>query len=293
MFSIIRKKPSWSGTNFNIPPELWLYGYLPTYTTGKGETMRNAVSIAAQFTEFKKKLDVFVANPPKTIAGMRSGTFLYEHTLAMLSHQYKCEILEFSQEKRQTEFQKYISFMQSITADAEQLEQVFNTHIIHKSDTYGLGVALYFVLVSSKRLLNARLFAELQAVFERMCDVNVFSRYDPLGALFAYETALRNTGLLEKQKDAAPLPKEFVLPKPLEAKRVETETNTDVHHVLPIEIALNPCPEGKELSAKTKKCVKVCEPGKTRNVETGRCVAAKKSPKTKKKRSPKKKLEDH
>jgi len=147
---------------------------------------------------------------------------------------------------------------------------------IDSVDTYGLGIALMFVLHRSKHLLSDEFYKNVMNIGVNMLEGRVFLRSTPEQLLAQYEDLLTNSGLLEKHKKH--------IENHLIANGVSTEMkvaaaidDSSFMIVIPpaaenenIEIDRD-CPAGKEFNPLTKRCVNVCAPGKVRNPDF-KCV---------------------
>ena len=147
---------------------------------------------------------------------------------------------------------------------------------IDSVDTYGLGIALMFVLHRSKHLLSDEFYKNVMNIGVNMLEGRVFLRSTPEQLLAQYEDLLTNSGLLEKHKKH--------IENHLIANGVSTEMkvaaaidDSSFMIVIPptaenenIEIVRD-CPVGKEFNPLTKRCVNVCAPGKVRNPDF-KCV---------------------
>jgi len=141
-------------------------------------------------------------------------------------------------------------------------------------DTYGLGIALMFVLQRSKHLLETDFEKKLGRIIETdMLRTNIFIRSTPEQLLAQYEDLLTNSGLLEKHNKH--------IENHLIANKVSVEMKVaaaidNSTAVVPLAVTENieivrDCPAGKEFNPLTKRCVKVCAPGKVRTPNF-RCV---------------------
>ena len=143
-------------------------------------------------------------------------------------------------------------------------------------DTYGLGIALMFVLHRSKHLLSDEFYTNVMNIGLNMLHGGVFLRSTPKQLLAQYEDLLTTSGLLEKHNKH--------IENHLIANGVSTEMkvaaaidDSSFMIVIPpaaenesIEIERD-CPAGKEFNPLTKRCVNVCAPGKVRNPDF-KCV---------------------
>ena len=141
-------------------------------------------------------------------------------------------------------------------------------------DTYGLGIALMFVLHRSVHLLDNDFAHKLgKIVGTNMLHPRLFRRSTPEQLLANYEDVLTNSGLLEKHNKH--------IENHLIANKVSAEmkvadaidNSTTKFKIQPAETTeiVRDCPAGKEFNPLTKRCVNVCAPGKVRN-PASKCV---------------------
>ena len=161
----------------------------------------------------------------------------------------------------------------------EPTDESYNRFIdksIDSVDTYGLGIALMFVLHRSKHLLSDEFYKNVMNLGVNMLDGRVFLRSTPEQLLAQYEDLLTNSGLLEKHNKH--------IENHLIANKVSAEMkvadaiadSTTKFKIQPAETTeiVRDCPAGKEFNPLTKRCVNVCAPGKVRNPGF-RCVKEK------------------
>jgi hypothetical protein len=145
---------------------------------------------------------------------------------------------------------------------------------IDSVDTFGLGIALMFVLQRSKHLLSPDFFKKLGNLFTvYMLNRNVFLRSTPEQLLAQYEDLLTNSGLLEKHNKHI---ENHLIANGVSTEMKVAEAIDNSTAVVPLAVTENieivrDCPSGKEFNPLTKRCVKVCESGKVRNPNF-RCV---------------------
>jgi serine/threonine protein kinase len=145
---------------------------------------------------------------------------------------------------------------------------------IDSVDTYGLGIALMFVLQRSKHLLSLDFVKILGGLFTvYMLNRNVFLRSTPEQLLAQYEDILTNSGLLEKHNKHI---ENHLIANKVSAEMKVAEAIADSTFAAPLAVTENieivrDCPAGKEFNPLTKRCVKVCGPGRVRNPNF-RCV---------------------
>ena len=147
---------------------------------------------------------------------------------------------------------------------------------IDSVDTYGLGIALMFVLHRSKHLLSAEFYKNVMNIGVNMLEGRVFLRSTPEQLLAQYEDLLTNSGLLEKHNKHI---ENHLIANKVSAEMKVAEAIADSSFTPPLAVTENieivrDCPAGKEFNPLTKRCVKVCESGKVRNPNF-RCVKAK------------------
>jgi serine/threonine protein kinase len=151
----------------------------------------------------------------------------------------------------------------------EPTDEAYNQFIdksIDSVDTYGLGIALMFVLHRSKHLLSDEFYKNVLNIGLNMLDGRVFLRSTPEQLLVQYEDVLTNSGMLEKHNKhienhliANGLSTEMKVADSSFMVHVETQNATKNKEIV------RDCPEGKEFNPLTKRCVNVCAPGKVRN----------------------------
>ena len=146
---------------------------------------------------------------------------------------------------------------------------------IDSVDTYGLGIALMFLLHRSKHLLSTDFYKKLgEIVGMDMLHPRVFLRSTPEQLLAQYEDLLTNSGLLEKHNKHI---ENHLIANKVSREMKVAEAIADSSFI-PVVVTKNAdieivrdCPAGKEFNPLTKRCVKVCATGKVRN-PAFRCV---------------------
>lgn len=151
----------------------------------------------------------------------------------------------------------------------EPTDESYNRFIdksIDSVDTYGLGIALMFVLHRSKHLLADDFYKNMLNIGLNMLAGGVFLRSTPEQLLAQYEDVLTNSGMLEKHNKhienhliANGLSTEMKVADSSFMVHVETQDTTKNKEIV------RDCPAGKEFNPLTKRCVNVCAPGKVRN----------------------------
>ena len=144
---------------------------------------------------------------------------------------------------------------------------------IDSVDTYGLGIALMFVLHRSKHLLSAEFYKNVMNIGVNMLEGRVFLRSTPEQLLAQYEDLLTNSGLLEKHNKHI---ENHLIANGVSREMKVAEEIDNSSFVVPLAVTENieivrDCPAGKEFNPLTKRCVKVCGPGRVRNPNF-RCV---------------------
>jgi serine/threonine protein kinase len=138
-------------------------------------------------------------------------------------------------------------------------------------DTYGLGIALMFVLQRSKHLLSQDFLMKLGGLFAPdMFNRNVFLRSTPEQLLAKYEDVLTNSGLLEKHNKHI---ENHLIANNVSAEMKVAEAIADSSFMVQVDTEdatqnkeiVRDCPAGKEFNPLTKRCVNVCAHGKVRN----------------------------
>jgi len=142
-------------------------------------------------------------------------------------------------------------------------------------DTYGLGIALMFVLQRSKHLLSPDFSMKLGGLFAPdMFNRKVFLRSTPDQLLAKYEDLLTGSGLLEKHNKHI---ENHLIANGLSDEMKVAEAIADSSFMVTVEKAddaaallrnieiVRDCPADKEFNPLTKRCVNVCTPGKVRN----------------------------
>ena len=159
----------------------------------------------------------------------------------------------------------------------EPTDESYNRFIdksIDSVDTYGLGIALMFVLHRSKHLLSAEFYKNVMNIGVNMLEGRVFLRSTPDQLLAQYEDLLTNSGLLEKHNKH--IENHLIANGVSREMKVAEEIADNSSFVVPLAVTENieivrDCPAGKEFNPLSKRCVKVCGPGRVRNPNF-RCV---------------------
>ena len=156
----------------------------------------------------------------------------------------------------------------------EPTDESYNRFIdksIDSVDTYGLGIALMFVLHRSKHLLSDEFYKNMLNIGLNMLDGRVFLRSTPEQLLAQYEDLLTTSGLLEKHNKHI---ENHLIANKVSAEMKIAEAIADSSFMVHVDKAddaatnieiVRDCPVGKEFNPLTKRCVAVCKPGKVRN----------------------------
>lgn len=182
------------------------------------------------------------------------------------------------------------SFENVIEFEKDEYDKFINKSI-DTIDSYGVGIALTYVLNRSKHLLPDELVKKLRDFFiNDILNPKLFLRLTPDQLLANYEDILMNSGFLEKHKLSI---ENHLIEKKL-SKRAKIVNKLKISGFLmkppgfsstQIEIVRD-CPDGKEFNPLTKRCIKVCKPRYVRNPNF-KCVLDKSQPKTRKPRKAK------
>jgi len=156
----------------------------------------------------------------------------------------------------------------------EPTDESYNRFIdksIDSVDTYGLGIALMFVLHRSKHLLSDEFYKNVMNIGVNMLEGRVFLRSTPEQLLAQYEDLLTTSGLLEKHNKHI---ENHLIANKVSAEMKIAEAIADSSFMVHVDKAddaaknieiVRDCPVGKEFNPLTKRCVAVCKPGKVRN----------------------------
>ena len=174
------------------------------------------------------------------------------------------------------------SFENVIEFDKEEYDRFINKSI-DTVDSYGVGIALMYVLNRSKHLLPDRFASDLRTLFVNyMLNPHVFIRFNPDQLLANYENILLNSGFLEKHD--LHIENHFIENKLSKEASLLNKIKSSGYLLKPpgftptpsqIEI-VRECPDGKEFNPLTKRCVKICKPRYVRNPDF-KCVLVKKT----------------
>lgn len=158
----------------------------------------------------------------------------------------------------------------------------FLSKSLDTTDSYGVGIALLYVLNRTGKFISLELFGSLARLFTNMVHPSLFVRYDVDSLLLQYETIMQEHGLLQKHNlvyanhllaSGTLLPAAIV--RTTEAI-VKTDNTPSPKQMTEIALSISPiCPEGTELNPISNRCVKKCNTGYKRS-EKFRCVKDKK-----------------
>lgn len=149
---------------------------------------------------------------------------------------------------------------------------------IKSIDVYGLGIAFMHVLINTAMHIDEELSEAFMQLFYRMITPNINTRITSNKLLSEYEEILETTGLLAEE-NVHFVDHELKQGRLLSPAIIREIDKADVDDLLEMEIPAdernetpNPCPPGKEINVKTKRCVKKCKEGTMRILGTGRCA---------------------
>ena len=163
-------------------------------------------------------------------------------------------------------FQNVLAFEPTDEAYDRFIDKSFDT-----VDSYGLGIALIFVLHRSKHLLSDEFYRNITDIIVDMLSPGVFLRSTPDQLLAKYEDILTTSGLLEKHNKH--IENHLIADKVSAEMKVAAEIADSTAPAVPAATdalmhnteIVRDCPEGKEFNPLTKRCVAVCRPGLVRD----------------------------
>lgn len=174
-------------------------------------------------------------------------------------------------------------FYQSFT---EMLGEISTSNIprrtfINKSvntfDIYGVGMALMYMLNSSRHLMSNKSYDGMTELFLKMIDSNVLDRIEIDEIIPKYHSLIRDimnkhnkhfeNNLLvdDNAKDQKTKKMIATTIKNINPSKLKSRDNSS------IDLIPNPCPENKDYNRSTKRCVNKCKPNQMRNAKF-RCV---------------------
>lgn len=149
---------------------------------------------------------------------------------------------------------------------------------IDTTDSYGVGIALSYVLHRTRKFISDDLYSELGDLFANMTTPNMFNRYDVDLLLLEYENIMRESKLLEKHNMRY---ENHILVK---GNQIPAKVLHHIDKLANLEYTLTPeqltnealeynhlCPDGKMYKPTTKRCIKICKDGYVRDANF-KCV---------------------
>ena len=164
-------------------------------------------------------------------------------------------------------------FRMSMDLDIKGYEDFLNKSV-DTVDSYGLGIALMYMLRKSRHLLQRDFSTKVFSLFQNMIHHNVYSRHDTNTLMNEYEGILSEHGVLTKHNmhfDNHKLVSGNELPISIEktvskmVHDVNQISKEDINAMSPYDEPIRICPEGKEYKRHTKRCVKTCKSGYMRD----------------------------
>lgn len=157
------------------------------------------------------------------------------------------------------------------TLEIKEYDQFLNKSL-DTIDSYGLGIALLYVLNRTGKFLDNRLFEQLGFLFTNMVSPLVYNRYNTDELLHQYESIMISSGFLHKHN------KYYNNHLIANGKQVPTNIQYSIYNIsedgfliphneiIDTEISTKHlCPDDKEYKVTTKRCVKKCKDGYTRD----------------------------
>jgi serine/threonine protein kinase len=174
-------------------------------------------------------------------------------------------------------------FYQSFT---EMLGEISTSNIprktfINKSvntfDSYGVGMALMYMLNSSRHLMSNKLYDEMLELFLGMIDSNILDRIEIDAIIPRYHSLIRDI----MNKHNKHFENNLLVDDNAKDQKTKKMIATTIKNINPsklksmdsssINLTPNPCPENKDYNRSTKRCVNKCKPNQMRNAKF-RCV---------------------
>lgn len=159
----------------------------------------------------------------------------------------------------------------------------YNTFLnksIDTVDSYGVGIALMFMLRKSAHLLDGGFLTRALGLFKKMIHPNVHLRYDTDMLMNEYEDILSEQGMLNRHNmrfENHRLVSGIEIPSVIKTtiNRIVNDTSQvskkDLKTIQVNDEPMRICPPGKEYKPTTKRCVKTCKNGYVRNANF-KCV---------------------
>jgi len=245
----LAQKHHWS---FPIEIVLWNKKTYNRYANG------TVSKLAKDFSTVSKEISKQIGYFFDCITDFKSGTAEYKNITSKMIKQF---------------------FNLSMNLDKREYNQFINKSI-DTVDSYGLGIALMYMLKKSTHLLDRDFSKRAFLLFKNMVHPNVYSRYDTDMLMNEYEEILSEQGLLKKHNmkfdnhrlvDGAEIP--TVLEKTIDmiVKDTANVSKSDLKTISVNDEPVRICPPGKVYKPSTKRCVKTCKHGYVPNANF-KCV---------------------
>ena len=149
---------------------------------------------------------------------------------------------------------------------------------VNTFDSYGVGMALMYMLNSSRHLMSNKLFDGMTELFLQMINSNAFDRIEIDAIIPRYHGIIHD--LMNKHNkhfENNLLVDDDTKDKKVKKMIATTIKNIDISKLKatedkgPVDLTANPCPENKDYNRITKRCVNKCKSNQTRNAKF-RCV---------------------
>jgi serine/threonine protein kinase len=156
--------------------------------------------------------------------------------------------------------------------------RTFINKSVNTFDSYGVGIALMYMLNSSRHLMSNKLYDKMTELFLEMVNSNVLDRIEIDAIIPRYHSLIRNimnkhnkhfeNNLLVDDDTKDKKTKKMIATtiKNIDPSKLKTTSNKGS-----IDLTANPCPENKDYNRSTKRCVNKCKSNQTRNAKF-RCV---------------------
>ena len=171
----------------------------------------------------------------------------------------------------------YLNYNETILESQNVSFNDFIKKSVDTFDLYGVGIAMLYMIKSSRHLLDTKFTDDVIELFLNCVTAQVYDRYTVDTTLSVYHNIIGN--FMNKHN------KHFVnnfavddnskyvkakksLNKTIKKIKLSSPTTTDI-----TTISSKPCPDNKEYNRRTKRCVKKCKPNQVRN-EKFNCVNA-------------------
>jgi serine/threonine protein kinase len=136
-------------------------------------------------------------------------------------------------------------------------------------DSYGLGIALTYMLHRSVHLIPTQFVDGVHEIVIEMTNPNMYARLTPDQLLANYEDLLETSGLLNKHNKH--IQNHLIADGKVDKNTITAEISGSEFLVIPKDAASinleisRQCPDGKEFNPITTRCIKTCKPGYDRN----------------------------